>query len=162
MTMGSKRRRHEDDDELSIRKKDGGKKTLFVGLAIGGVALILLTCMCGGGIGLTAWLSRDATAAKLPGAWKGRFVLAGQPLDVTYTFNKDGSFRQDGFDGFGRKLPPAAGRWRMEKGELVINWDNGTFEKATVHWIDDRTMDYRIVDHTDRAQIDTATTFKRQ
>jgi hypothetical protein len=161
MAMASKRRRDEGDDPLSIRKK-GPSRGVFIGLAVAGVAVVLLTCMCGVGIGVGVWMHRDATAAKLPGSWKGRFVLVGQPFDVVYTFNKDGSFRQDMFNGFGQRLPQVGGRWRMENGAVVINWDNGSFEKATVHWLDDRTMDYRIVDHTDRLQIDTATTFKRQ
>ena len=107
--MAAKRRPDEDDDPLSIRKK-GPSRGMLIGVAVVGVAVVLLTCTCGVGIGVGVWMQRDSTAAKLPGSWRGRFVLAGQPLDVTYTFNKDGSFRQDMFNMFGQKMPPVGGR----------------------------------------------------
>jgi len=163
--MAAEKKRGPDDrevDELSIRKKDGPTNTtLFVVLVAGGIGLMLIVlCL---GVAIVSFVgARDATAAKLPGSWKGRWVLHGQVFDSTYTFKKDGSFREESFDLHGRRINVAGGRWHVRNGEIEIDWDQGGFEIATAHWIDDNTMNYHIVDHNDLAQIGITTAFKRQ
>ena len=163
--MAAEKKRGPDDrefDELDIRKKDGPTTTtVFVLLAAGGIGLMLIVlCL---GVAIVSFVgARDATAAKLPGSWKGRWVLHGQVFDSTYTFKKDGSFREESFDLQGRRINVAGGRWHVRNGEIEIDWDQGGFEIATAHWIDDNTMNYHIVDHNDLAQIGITTAFKRQ
>jgi hypothetical protein len=155
------RRRYDDDDELSIRKKDGGRG-LLIGLAIGGAALILATCLCGVGIALAFILSADDTASKLPGSWKGRFIIVNQVIDTTYIFEKDGSFREETVDFGGLGVRVSKGHWGYHDGRVEITWNNGSFEDGTVRWIDDRTIDYRIVNHIQPVQIGAQATLKRQ
>jgi hypothetical protein len=153
----------EDLDKLDIRKKGSSSNTiLFVLVAGSGIALVLIAVCLGGGIVSFIVGARDATAAKLPGSWNGRWVLHGQVFDSTYTFKKDGSFREESFDLQGRRINVADGRWHFRNGEIEIDWDQGGFEIATAHWIDDNTMNYHIVDHNDLAQIGITTAFKRQ
>jgi hypothetical protein len=163
---GERNREPEDDDEvdeLSIRKKDRPTNTiLFVMLAAGGIGLMLIVLCLGVAIVSFVVPARDATAAKLPGSWKGRWELRGQVFDSIYTFKKDGSFREESFDLQGRRINVADGRWHFRNGEIEIDWDQGGFEIATAHWIDDNTMNYHIVDHNDVAQIGITTAFKRQ
>jgi hypothetical protein len=165
--MAAERKRGPDDDEdfdkLDIRKKGSASKTtVFVLLAAGGIGLMLIAvCL---GVGNVSFFvgARDATAAKLPGSWKGRWVLHGQVFDSIYTFKKDGSFREESFDLQGRRINVAGGRWHFRNGAIEIDWDQGGFEIATAHWIDDNTMNYHIVNHNDLAQIGITTAFKRQ
>jgi hypothetical protein len=86
--------------------------------------------------------------------------MGARPLDVTYTFNSDGTFREETIIAGRANL--ADGRWRYQNGEIEINWNRGTFEKATATWIDNNTMDYRIVDRTQAMQKGLKTTFRRQ
>lgn len=161
-SRGRRRQSDEDDDDEDrhIRKKGANP---LVMLAVGAGGGLLLICLLGCGIGaVIALLPRDDTAEKLPGSWKGRFVLARIQLDVAYIFNKDGSFRQESFDRFGRRVNVADGRWRYRDGRVEIDWNNGTFERATVAFLDDNTMTYVIVDHSQGIQVGLTTTFRRQ
>jgi hypothetical protein len=164
--MAAEKKRGPDDedlDKLDIRKKNSSRNTiLFVLVAGGGIALVLIGVCFGTGIVSFIVGAHDATAAKLPGSWKGRWILHGQVFDSTYTFQKDGSFREESFDLQGRRINVADGRWHFRNGEIEIDWDQGGFEIATAHWIDDNTMNYHIVDHNDLAQIGITTAFKRQ
>ena len=45
---------------------------------------------------------------------------------------------------------------------VEIDWERGSFENASVAWIDEKTMTYQIVDHSQRIQIGMSTTFRRQ
>ncbi len=132
-------------------------------LAVGGVGGLLLVCLLACGIGAAvAFLGADPTAARLPGSWKGRFILGFAPLDVVYTFNKDGTFHEESFNAFGRRVNVADGRWRYRERQIEIDWDRGGFERATATWVDENAMDYRIVDHSQAVQIGLTTTFRRQ
>lgn len=163
--MARERRRQNDyddfDDDVSIEKKDGASGLAVLGVAA--VVLVLLACVMGGVVvGVFAWHA-NSTPVKLRGSWKGHVRFAGLDMDILYTFNEDGSFRQDTFDLQGRVMgPPAHGRWQWRDGEVDISWNGGTFERATVTWIDDDHMTYRIVGHTQQAQIGLTTRFKRQ
>jgi len=159
---GGRSRYDDDDDELPIRKKGGGNNTVLVILAVGGISLVLLACILAGTIAAILAVSADATAAKIPGSWKARFDLPGLAIVSTYTFKKNGDFREEAFTPEGQFLHIADGRWQIRDGEIQIDWDNGSFERAVPTWIDDNTMEYRIVDHSDVVQIGLVTTFRRQ
>jgi hypothetical protein len=156
------RRRDKDDDDVSIRKKSSN--TLLILLAVGGVGLVLLMCVTAIGIGVAVALLRDDTASKLPGSWKGRFQIGNVALDTVYTFNADGTFREQTTVPFGRgvRVEVTDGRWQFRDGKVEINWNRGTVEKAVVVFTDPNTMNYRIVEHTDIIQVGASTTFRRQ
>jgi hypothetical protein len=155
----------DDDFELpSIKKKGRDYLPLYL-LTAGGLVLFLIASAVVVILVVAFNKSNEPTATRIIGAWKGQFVLNGQPLDFVFTFNKDGSLRQDGFDLRGRRLPELAGggRWRIRDGDVEIDWDgNGGRERATVRWIDDNAMEYRIIQHTEVVQIGMETTFRRQ
>jgi hypothetical protein len=159
-----KRRRHADDDygDLDIRKKSAGGGSFPAILAVGGGGLVLLLCLVGLGIGIAVSMARDETAAKLAGSWKARWALPGRVIDSVYTFRKDGTFREESFTVDGRPLNISDGRWSVRNGEVNIDWDNAGFEVATVTWVDEKTMTYRVVDHSDMVQIGMAVTFRKQ
>lgn len=152
----------DDDFELPSIKKTGGGNLPLILLASGGVVLVLFACLVGAVIVVAVATPGDPMETKLLGSWKGRFVLDGRPLDFVFTFNKDGSLRQDCFDLQGRLLDVSGGRWSVRNGEVEIVWQGGGRERATAHWPDNNTIHYRIVDHTEVAQIGLTTTFRRQ
>lgn len=150
------------DDALSIKKKPRDyARPLIVLLVVLAVGLGLIVCIVSAvSLGFFAF-NNDSTASKLPGSWKGQFIFAGRHLDSTYTFRRDGTLQEVNLDGFGRRNV-ANGKWRVQNGQVHIDWNNGGIEVATVHWIDERTMDYHIIEHTELAQIGIGTTFKKQ
>ena len=56
----------------------------------------------------------------------------------------------------------ASGRWQFRNGRLEIFFDSGGFEVADIVLMDNNTINYRIVNHAERAQIGLGTTFRRQ
>jgi hypothetical protein len=165
--MGYERRRGYDDrdgfDDLPARRKNGGKTMLPVWLAVGGLGLLMLMCTSGIVVlGVAAVLPKDSHPDEFVGSWKGRFFLRGQQLDIIYTFDKAGGFREEDFNLQGARVNATGGTWRFDNGEIEIDFDNGVFEAATATFIDNNTINYRIVDHDDQAQIGTGTTFRRQ
>jgi hypothetical protein len=165
MAAGSRRRYDADDgaDDFVVRKRSGGNKMLPVWLAVGGgLAFLLLTCSCGiGVVSVIAVSLQESRPDEFVGSWKGRFNLRGQQLDIVYTFDKTGNFREDDFNLQGGLVHASGGRWRFRDGRLEIDWDNGAIETADAIFIDNNTINYRIVDHSERAQIGTGTTFRR-
>jgi hypothetical protein len=148
----------DDDDEFCIRKRDTGNGKTLMWLAVAAVCLALIAGLTGVVILVVRSESANATAAKLPGSWRGQFEFGGNVIDAIYVFEKGGNFRQEDPHGV---LRVATGRWRVVQGEIIIDWDNGQIERATVTWTDDRTMVYKIVDHDDRQQIGSVTKFRR-
>jgi uncharacterized SAM-binding protein YcdF (DUF218 family) len=162
MVPGS-RRRDDDDYDRPVRKKRREKNTtLLILLAVGGVGLLLLLCMFAIGVGVLMFRDREPAPAHLPGSWKGRFVLGGVARDHVYTFHRNGNFREEAFDLRGNRVNVADGQWHFRNGEIEIDWNNGSFENGTPHWVNANTMEYRIVDHSDFTQIGLSTTFRRQ
>ncbi len=156
------RRPRDDNDELpSIQKPGDGNQTLLILMAVGGIGLVLIGCLAVAGVGYFLAFN-NSTQAKLAGAWKGRWTVHGQQMDSLYTFRRDGSFREESFNMQGIRLNIADGRWHLRNGEIEIDWDNGGFENATARWIDNNTIEYRIVEHNDMGQIGLTTTFRRQ
>ena len=111
---------------------------------------------------LAIMLFGDPHPAKLIGPWKGRFVLNSGPINVVYTFNKDGSYRQESYNMAGVKTYQHVGRWGHRGSEIKLSWGDDSFERATIEWRDENTFHYRIVDQDDVQQIGLTTTFKRQ
>jgi hypothetical protein len=108
-------------------------------------------------------LPQGPEVAKLNGTWKGRLVLRGNERDDVYTFRKDGTLREEVFDLRGNIVQASEARWRFRDGKVEIDWPGGGgLEVATVRWIDDNTMEYQIVNHTDVVQIGMKMTFRRQ
>lgn len=161
--MGSAgRRRYDDDDDDRSTENEGGKGPL-IGFAIGGAALLLMMCVCGGTVVGVVMYTRGGTQPdQFVGAWKGRFILHGQPTDVIYRFDKSGRLHEENFDVQGRSLGVTGGRWRVRNGRMEIDFDTGGQEIADAVFTDKNTIDYRIVSHTDFAQIGIGTTFRRQ
>jgi hypothetical protein len=182
--MSSARVRPDDEDfgDLDIRKKPSSSNaTLIVLLACGIVGVVLLTCV---GVEFVRFaghndpvvpkpaeriqevkvqpIPQGPEAAKLNGAWKGRLVLRGNERDDVYTFREDGTLREDVFDLRGNHVQASEARWRFRDGKVEIDWPGGGVEVATVRWIDDNTMEYQIVNHTDAIQIGLKMTFRRQ
>ena len=154
-----------DDNDMDVPsiKKTGSNRTLLTLLIGGAVAIVLLVCLVSVGIVAIVHLQqRDAQPERFVGSWKGRFVLHGQPIDTIYSFNKDGSLREDSFDLQGRRIQGGVGRWRIRNGEVEIDWGQGGHEIATATFPNANTMNYRIVQHTDLPQIGMSTTFRRQ
>jgi hypothetical protein len=175
-------------DDRSIRKRSGNQ-ALVIGLVAGGAVLLLFACMAG--VRSTAVFDPYTESAppaqwgglpeevRLPdefaprwevgtqpdefvGSWKGRFLLAGELRDVIYTFDKSGRFREEQFDLQGRRLSGSGLRWCFRDGHIQIEFHRGSLEKSVAVFVDDTTIDYRIVNHTDRSQIGLTTTFRRQ
>jgi hypothetical protein len=83
---------------------------------------------------------------KLVGTWKGRVSPpVGPTFDSVMTYNKDGSYREQAFDLQGRPAGVATGRWQFREGQIHVSGDNGRSLSSTVKWIDDDTIDLRIV-----------------
>lgn len=150
------------DDPLSIKKKPGdyAKPILLVGALIV-ILVALVVCIVGGVILGTFAANSELTAAKLPGAWRGQFNIPGRQINTVYTFKRDGTLREESVDGFGQRNV-ADGKWRVRNGQIHIDWNRGGIEVATVHWLNNNTMDYRIIEHTDLVQIGIGTTFRRK
>ncbi len=156
------RDRDEDGDDLDdppIQKK--GNRLLLTGLAVGGAVVLLLSCTCVVGVIGVVTFSR-AHPAEFVGSWKGRFVLGGEPQDIVYTFDKWGGLREDAFDLQGRHVHTTGGRWEFRDGQIEIEFDGGSFEVADAVFVDPNTINYRIVNHSEPAQIGLGTTFRRQ
>jgi hypothetical protein len=150
------------DDPLSIKKKpaDFARPILIVVFLVI-IAVTLVICIAGAiSLGIFA-ANSDVTANKLPGSWHGTFHIPNRQVNATYTFNKNGTLREESVDVFGRKNI-SGGRWRVQNGEVHIDWDGGGIEVATVHFVDNNTMDYRIIEHTDFVQIGVGATLKRK
>ena len=166
MTMppeNSRRRADLDDDGLDIRKKNAGRtNAVLVWMAVAAVGIVLLTCVAGGVIFYFMSADSNTTAAKLPGTWRGQFAVGGQLIDARYIFENGGGFRQETLNERGQVVGISQGRWRVFLGEIEIDWDNGSFERATAIWTNDQTMEYEIVDHNDDIQIGIITTLRRQ
>ena len=160
-----KRRRYDDDDDeidLSSIQKKPRNHTLILVLA-GGIVLVLLTCLAGvGGFAIMSRANSGSQPDEFVGSWKARWTIGADTFDSTYTFNKNGSFREASFDLQGRLRNVSEGRWRVRNGQVEINWNNGSFEHATATHVDPRTINYRIVNHTDQAQLGLVVTLRRQ
>jgi hypothetical protein len=137
------------------------RNAVLLGVAVGGAA-VLLTCLCGTGVvGVILAARGPAQPDQFVGAWKGRFTLHGQPTDVIYRFEKSGRLHEEDYDPQGRLLHVGGGQWRFRGGRIIIDFERGT-EVAEAILADDNTINYRIINHTDLAQVGLTTTFRRQ
>jgi len=152
---------YEDEYDRIIKKKNGNNLLLW-GLIGGGIALLLLICLLG--VGFFVMMSRlnGTQPDEFVGSWKSKWTIGGVTFDSVYTFNKDGTFREKSFDLQRRPRNITDGHWRFRNGQIEINWLNGGFEHATATHVDARTINYRVVNHTDRQQIGMTVTLRRQ
>ena len=151
---------YDDDDFADIRQKREAGERRFVLLTAAGVGLLLLVILVVivGGI---LYAFSESTATRVTGVWSGQFVLPNEKINAIYTFNKDGTFREDDVVD-GRKVRTSTGRWEVRDGRVEIEWDHGGFECAIPSWIDDNTMEWHIVDHNDQVQIGSKTLMRRK
>jgi hypothetical protein len=165
--MSSPNRRPDDDSlddaALDIRKPYERNHTLLIVLVVVGTLLVLSTCVAGIPLfeAITAMFD-DPHPAKLHGSWKGRFVVQGKAIDVIYTFKKDGNFRQEEIDARGKVIGVVDGHWQVVDGEIEIDWNDGSFENAVVDWVDNNTMNYTIVEHSDQVQVGVIANLRRK
>jgi hypothetical protein len=168
MTIRRKRRYRDDhddwDDDLDERhaKRKRGNHALVIGLIVGGVLLLIFLS---GLVGLMhlASFPGGTHPDELVGSWKGRFFLRGQELDIVYTFDKSGHFREEDFDLQGRRIISSDGRWRLRDDHIEVRFGLlGGLEKGNFAFLDNNTIKYRIVDHSEAAQIGLETIFRRQ
>lgn len=159
------RPRYDDDDDLDVsvkRKQARSNTTLFVMLGAGALGFIFFAVVVGIASLAVLGVFGKPVEEKIVGSWKGRLERGGVASDHIYTFRKDGTFREEAFNLQGVRINVADGFWAFHDGEVEIDWHDGGFEDAVVRFIDDNTIEYRIVDHNDVGQIGTVMTFKRQ
>src|ERR1051325_2364317 len=143
--------RYDDFDDRPRRKKKKRRSTapfLLIGCLAGGVVLVL-GLLAVGGIAILLYLDRGTQPNEFVGAWKGEFLLPNRHIKVIYTFHKNGRFSQDTLNFEGRRVDTFSGNWSFHQGEIEIHWDRGGFECARVTFINNNTLHYEIVDHTD-------------
>src|SRR5262249_26212732 len=101
---------------------------------------------------------------KLVGSWKARLTSPfGLAADVVVTFNKDGGYREGGTNLQGQPFGPTfTGRWQFRDGDIHIVLDNGVFRRQTLTWIDNDTMDQRLVESRPLAPLQPTYRFRRQ
>jgi hypothetical protein len=159
--MADVRRSFDDYDDadldISIKRPSGSTSTGWI-IAVVGLILVGM-----GGIGVVVfYLTRDDTAQKLPGSWRGQFVFAGEHIDSVYTFQANGNFREESLNKITGQRNVSTGRWHANGRDIQIDWDGGGIEDARITWIDDNTLEYHIVDHDDVRQIGSKTKFQRK
>jgi hypothetical protein len=165
MARDEKRRYEADDDDIDQlirrKKKTGASSGALVVIGII-TAVLLLACLLGVGIVAVISLTQGTQPDEFVGSWKARWTFGGMDFNSIYTFNKDGTLREEQFDLQGNPRDISDARWCFRNGQIEIDWENGSWDHATVRHIDAKTMDYRIVDHTDQIQIGVGVTFRRQ
>jgi tRNA A-37 threonylcarbamoyl transferase component Bud32 len=86
-------------------------------------------------------------ADKLVGKWKGRVRNPfGQEFDWVDTYKKDGSCRSEVFDLQGRSGPVSTGRWKYRDDDIYVDFDSGGSRRDKVTWIDNDTIELRLVE----------------
>lgn len=153
----------DDVNDPSVRKAGRGT-VVILGLILGITALMFFTCLCG--VGLVAWVAvypYGVHPDEYVGTWKGRFLMDGQLRDYEYTFDKSGWFQEARIGPDGRRMYGSTGRWRFREGRIEIDFGvAGATEVADAVFVDRDTIQYRIVNHSDRTQIGLSTTFRRK
>jgi serine/threonine protein kinase/tetratricopeptide (TPR) repeat protein len=104
------------------------------------------------------------TAAKLVGSWKSPHPNDPR-LGWRNTYNKDGSFHSEPLDRQGRSIgPPFTGRWELRAGKIHTFMDSTRvrYQRTTVTWIDDDTIDLRIVETRPPIPAQPTVRFRRE
>ena len=154
-------RANKADDRLSIKKKPGDyARPIMIVVAVLVIGVSLVVCLVGAAILGTI----VANSNRPPPSCPDRGVASSTSPD-----GKSTAYTHSRMTALCVKCPwmlrPAQCFRRqlgVRNGEVHITWNRGGHEVATVHWLNNNTMDYRIVDHTDVVQIGIGTTFQRQ
>ena len=86
------------------------------------------------------------TAAQLVGSWKTSVVENKVPMDITVTFNADGTSKFLFKDKRGR-ADTDNGTWQYSEGMLYEKYSNGVSGKGSLKWIDEDNVDLTIIDN---------------
>lgn len=98
-------------------------------------------------------LENVESSSNLIGSWQGSFLINNVPVNDIYTFYPNGTMADAVFDHSGQQIGGGYGRYSYAGGRLDISFSGGVSEKGSVTWIDENRFHYRIIDHTESAQI---------
>jgi hypothetical protein len=83
---------------------------------------------------------------RLVGVWRAKLSAGGRPIEVTYTFNADGTSKFVAKDRQGRRAT-GQGTWQYSEGMLYQTFANGATGKGSIEWLDDDTFEVTIIDN---------------
>ncbi len=83
---------------------------------------------------------------RLVGVWRANISAEGGSIQVTYTFNADGTSKFVARDRRGRRAT-GQGTWQYSEGMLYQTFANGANGKGSVEWLDDDTFEVTIIDN---------------
>lgn len=83
---------------------------------------------------------------RLVGVWRANLSAGGQNIEITYTFNADGTSKFIAKDRRGRRAT-GQGTWQYSEGMLYQTFGNGASGKGSIEWIDDDTFEVTIIDN---------------
>jgi len=83
---------------------------------------------------------------RLVGRWRANVSAGGGSVEVTYTFNADGTSKFLARDRHGRR-GTGQGTWQYSEGLLYQTFANGASGKGSIEWIDDDTFEVTIIDN---------------
>jgi hypothetical protein len=83
---------------------------------------------------------------RLVGVWRADLSAGGRPIELTYTFNADGTCKFVAKDRQGRRAT-GQGTWQYSEGMLYQTFANGASGKGSIEWIDDDTFEVTIIDN---------------
>jgi serine/threonine-protein kinase len=78
--------------------------------------------------------------------WRANLSAGGRPVEVTNTFNADGTSKFVVKDRQGRRAA-SQGTWQYSEGMLYQTFANGASGKGSIEWIDDDTFEVTIIDN---------------
>ena len=83
---------------------------------------------------------------RLVGVWQANLSAGGNNIEITYTFNADGTSKFIAKDRQGRRAT-GQGTWQYSEGMLYQTFANGASGKGSIEWIDDDTFEVTIIDN---------------
>ncbi len=83
---------------------------------------------------------------RLVGVWRADLSAGGRPVEVTYTFNADGTSKFVAKNRQGRRAT-GRGTWQYSDGMLYQTFGNGASGKGSIEWLDDDTFEVTIIDN---------------
>jgi hypothetical protein len=83
---------------------------------------------------------------RLVGTWRANLSAGGRPVELTYTFNADGTCKFVAKDRQGRRAT-GQGTWQYSNGMLYQTFANGASGKGSIQWLDDDTFEVTIIDN---------------
>ncbi len=83
---------------------------------------------------------------RLVGVWRANLSAGGKRIEITYTFNADGTSKFVARDRQGRRAT-GQGTWQYSEGTLYQTFGNGATGKGSIEWIDEDTFEVTIIDN---------------